>query len=136
MAKNKTEKCRYPSTFSPGQWVHFAAYMTEQICQRKAFLAYSTLPPQFWKIKEWNTYYRFQITVLNRLLKKYSEDAILKTFNEKECSYVYSFNSPVFLKRLNVNKDYVKPKVELIQKESSQIMRPAQKNNHNFMSEL
>ena len=136
MAKNKTEKCCYPSRFSPQQWVHFASYLTELICERKAFQEYTKLPNQFWQLKKWQNYYRFQITVLNKLLKRYTEDAILYTFQDPICKNVYSFNSPLFLSTLEKNKNYTKPKLSVEKQEVIQILRPRFNQNNGFMSEL
>lgn len=137
MAKQRTDKCSWPSKFSPAEWVHFAAYLTEIICERKAFREYKTLPERFWQLPEWRAYYRFQITVLNRLRKRYTDDAIYYSFQSKDCQYTYSFNAPVFLRLLEQNKDYVAPKHTVTEPEQIVMaVRPNFNQKKNFMSEL
>lgn len=94
---NQTEKSRYPSVYSPGQYVTLAQYLCEKVCERAAKKEYKELPLQFWRIKKWSQFYVFQSKLVNKLLKTYKPEAVLHAFNDKRCKSIYSFNAPWFL---------------------------------------
>ena len=75
MSKNRTEKSKYPSRYSPQGWVSAAQYITEVICEKKAQKDKKDLPIKFWEIKEWKSYYRYQITLANKLVKEFGEES-------------------------------------------------------------
>ena len=77
MAKNTTEKSRYPSRYSPEGWVSASQYITELICEKKARTDKKELPIKFWEIKEWCKYYKYQITLANKLIKSHGEDVVI-----------------------------------------------------------
>jgi len=86
MGKNRTEKSKYPSRYSPGGWVTGPQYIIELICERKAKRENVDLPIQFWNLFEWASYYKSQLRSCHQLTKKYSEKAILDMLKEnKSC---------------------------------------------------
>jgi hypothetical protein len=91
----RTEKQKYPSRYSPDGWCHAAQYITEYICEKKARMSKKELPVKFWELPEWLKYFKFQIVLANRLLKEYSEEAIIAALKDSSCFKVYSLNSPV-----------------------------------------
>jgi hypothetical protein len=103
MSKNQTQKSKYPSRYSPEQFVHAAQYITEVICEKKAQTEKKELPIKFWELKEWGKFYKYQITLANKLLKKYGEHAIIAALRDKRMWKTYSLRSP-FLE--NVIKEY------------------------------
>jgi hypothetical protein len=112
MAKKRTEKSKYPSRYSPNGWVHAAQYVTELICEKKAQTEKKELPLKFWELKEWLKFYRYQITLANKLIKEYGEHVVISSLNDKRMWKCYSLRSP-FLK--NVLEEY-KSKQEIAAK--------------------
>ena len=58
MAKNSSNKSRYPSRYSPGGWVSAPQYVTELICESKARQDKKDLPRKFWEDKDWEKYFK------------------------------------------------------------------------------
>jgi|TARA_Y100000592_G_scaffold73358_1_gene114233 hypothetical protein len=117
MAKKRTEKSKYPSRYSPNGWVHAAQYITELICEKKAQIDKKELPLKFWELKEWLKFYRYQITLANKLIKEYGEHVIISALRDKRMWKTYSLRSP-FLK--NVIEEY-KNKQELAMKIAKEV---------------
>jgi len=95
MTKKRTDKSQYPSRYSPGGWVSAPQYITELICEKKAQKDQKELPIKFWEIKEWRNYYRYQITLANKLLKEFAADAIIAALKDKRCWKTYSLRAPM-----------------------------------------
>lgn len=93
MAKDRTEKSKYPSRYSPGGWVSAPQYITEVICEKKAQKDKKELPIKFWEIKEWRNYYRYQITLANKLIKEFGEAPIIAALKDSRCWSTYSLRS-------------------------------------------
>ncbi len=102
MSKKRTEKNKYPSRYSPSGWVSFTQYITELVCEKKALSEGKDLPIKFWEIKEWNSYYKYQITLAAKLAKTYSETAIIKAINE--CYKLTSLRSPILKSIIEKNE--------------------------------
>jgi hypothetical protein len=99
MGKKRTEKNCYPSRYSPHGYVHAAQYITELICEKKAKTEGKELPLKFWELKEWLKFYRYQITLANKLIKQYGEHVVISALNDKRMWKCYSLRSP-FLKNV------------------------------------
>ena len=99
LAKSRSDKSRYPSRYSPGGWVSASQYITELVCEKKAQREKKELPMKFWEDKEWCKYYKYQITLANKLIKQHGEDAIVAALRDKRCWSTYSLRSP-FLKKI------------------------------------
>jgi len=112
MAKQRTEKSKYPSRYSPREWVHAAQYITELICEKKAKTENKELPLKFWELKEWLKFYRYQITLANKLIKEYGEHAVISALQDNRTWKTYSLRSPWLEK---VVKEY-KDKAEIARK--------------------
>ena len=107
MAKNRSEKSRYPSRYSPGGWVSASQYITELVCEKKAQREKKELPIKFWENKEWSKYYKYQITLANKLIKKYGEEPIVAALRDKRCWSTYSLRSPFLEKIIQVKAEQV-----------------------------
>ena len=94
MAKIKTGKSRYPSLYSPSGWVSPSQYITELICERCAKSKGKDLPVKFWNLPDWKKYYKFQITICNRLLKKYLPKSIIAALKDDRGKRIYSLQAP------------------------------------------
>jgi hypothetical protein len=71
-----------------------AKYITELMCERKAYKEKKTLTQKFWRNDYWKPFYAQQILAANSLLKIYSEQAILAALKNKQVSWVYSLRAP------------------------------------------
>ena len=52
-----------------------------------------------WEDKEWCKYYKYQITLANKLINQHGEEAIVAALRDKRCWSTYSLRSP-FLKKI------------------------------------
>lgn len=85
---------KYPSKYSNGKSVSSAQYITEMICEKKAKIDGRDLHYRFWISPEWEKFYRDQIASANKLLKKYTDTAIVKALNNPKASKIYSLRAP------------------------------------------
>jgi hypothetical protein len=133
MPTQQTEKCPYQSIFSPGIWIHLGQYLAERACQNAAKKEYKELPLQFWRIKKWANYLKWQIGLCSKLQKQYRDDAILAAFNDKRCRTVFSLNAPWFIKVIEeyqATEVKEQPKVEIVEVEEIQSVRPTSGGNN------
>jgi hypothetical protein len=96
LAKERSEKSKYPSRYSPQGWVTAAQYIVELACEKKAKKEKKDLPTQFWKLKDWATFYRSQINTANALVKKYGEQAVIAALKNEKTFWMYSLRAPGF----------------------------------------
>lgn len=87
-------KNTYPSRYSNGKTVSAAQYITELICENKAKMDKEDLHHRFWLTKKWEKYYRNQIASANKLVKKYSPQAIVLALKDNRASRIYSLRAP------------------------------------------
>lgn len=115
MANSQTEKCPFPSKYSPGKWVTPAQYLTEIICERRAVKLETILPANFWELEVWQKFFQYQIRLVNQLLKKHSYDIVLSALQDSRWKHVWSFGNQQFCKALHevvvknqtpINTDY------------------------------
>lgn len=90
-------KKQYPSKYSNGKQVSAAQYITEIICEKKAKLNKQDLHFRFWVNREWEKFYRDQIASANKLLKKYSDTAIVRALNSSKAQKIYSLRAPFLI---------------------------------------
>ena len=90
----QTEKSRYPSPYSPGKFVTAAQYIIELICENRAASLKKDLPTQFWKDKEWQSFYKMQLRACHKMLKEYDERAIIKALKDDRCRKTWSLRAP------------------------------------------
>ena len=129
MSKNRTEKSKYPSRYSPDGWVSAPQYITEFVCEKKARKDNKELPRK---------YFRYQITLANKLLKDFPEEAIIAALKDNRCWKTYSLRSP-FLHSI------IKEKEALIQEresvdynvvESKEVKHKTNNNKKSIISKL
>lgn len=94
MSQQRTDKCKYPSKYSPGGWVTPAQYISEIVCENKAAASGISLPIKFWELDEWSKYYRGQIPSANKLLKKYRAESIVKALRTWKGKKIHSLRAP------------------------------------------
>ena len=83
MAKNRTDKCRWPSKYSPGGWVTATQFIIELICEKQAAKKHKDLPIQFWKLPEWQKEFVSQTRAANKLVKKYGPKPIIQAIKKR-----------------------------------------------------
>jgi hypothetical protein len=88
---------KYPSKYSNDKLVSAAQYITEIICEKRAKLNKKDLHYRFWINKEWSKFYRDQIASANKLLKTYSDAAILKALSHPKAQKIYSLRAPFLI---------------------------------------
>lgn len=137
MAKRKTEKCPYQSRFTDS-FVTAAQYITELICEKHAHSVYDgDLPRQFWKIKKWEKYYKYQIGHANRLVKKFPAKAIIDALLSPQTRKVYSLANPTLE---YIIREFVKKEDPVINPErnipDSTREKPRRQTRKNIVSKL
>lgn len=85
---------KYLSKYSNGKTVSPAQYITEIICENKARMNKEDLHYRFWLSKKWSAYYRNQIASANKLLEKYSPEAIVAALRSEVAKKIYSLRAP------------------------------------------
>lgn len=92
--RKRTEKSKYKHQ-STGEYCTCAAYVAEMMCMRNAENKnQGSLPYKFWSKKPWDWTFRRQINAAYKLLKQFSEEALVKAINSKEFSRIFSLNHP------------------------------------------
>ena len=94
MTNLRSDKSNYPSRYSPKGWVSSYQYITELICEKKAQQEGKELPIRFWEIKEWRSFYSYQITLATSLVKKNGEGAVIAALRDRRCYKTYSLRAP------------------------------------------
>ena len=89
MSKNK-----YLSKYSNDKEVSSAQYITELICERKALRDKKDLHYRFWLSKEWERFFKNQIGSAHKLLKSYSDKAIINALLTVPGKKIYSLRAP------------------------------------------
>jgi hypothetical protein len=85
---------KYISKYSNDKLVSAAQYITEIICERKAVKDKQDLHYRFWISKEWSKFFRNQIGSANKLLKQYSDKAIIAALLSRDGQKIYSLRAP------------------------------------------
>ena len=138
MSKNRTNKSKYPSRYSPDGWVSAPQYITEFVCEKKAQKENKELPIKFWEISEWRKYFRYQITIANKLLKDFPEEAIIAALKDRRCWKTYSLRSPflqsIIKEKEALIKDREATEYEIVEKES--IKHKTNNNKKSIISKL
>jgi hypothetical protein len=88
------ESKKYISKYSNNKPVSSAQYITEIICERKAAKDKQDLHYRFWISKEWSKFFRNQIGSANKLLKQYSDKAIVAALLSTDGQKIYSLRAP------------------------------------------
>ena len=130
MSSNRTSKSNYPSRYSPGGWVSAPQYITELICEKKATKDKKELPIKFWEIKEWRNYFKYQITLANKLIDEFGADAIIAAMKDSRCWKTYSLRSPFLRSIIEEKKDQLPQKPTDVDYGVSDKDRPSYKKNN------
>lgn len=99
MAKNRTDKSRYPSNYGGG-WVSAAQYVTECLCVLIAKQEKKELQDKFWNKEPWNKIFRRQVPLAIKLLEEYHPEVVLSVLRDKKCRKIRSFGARYILDSL------------------------------------
>ena len=98
MAKQQTDKSRYPSRYGGSDnYVTGAQYIIELVAEKKARFDKRELPMKFWVHKDWAAFYRRWLRQVHALLKKYDEKAIIRALQSKKCGMRWSLHTEYML---------------------------------------
>ena len=92
MAKQRSEKSRYPSQYGGG-WVSAAQYLTECLCVLIAKQGKKELLDNFWNEKQWTAIFRRQAGLAAKLLKIHPPEVILNALRDRRCWKIRSFGA-------------------------------------------
>lgn len=92
--RKRTEKSKYKHE-STGDYCTCAAYVAEIMCKKNAENRNEgSLPYKFWSRKPWDWTFKRQLFMANKLIKEFSEEAIVKAINSKEFNRIFSLKHP------------------------------------------
>ena len=97
MPRNQTVKSAYRSAYGGG-FISASQYIAEILCEKLAIKQSKRLFFKFWNDKEWKKFFLYQITLANRLLKKFSASDIIKAIKSGD---EYSLKSYTLLSRIS-----------------------------------
>jgi len=139
MAKNRSEKSRYPSRYSPKGWVSAPQYITELICEKMAQRDKKDLPMKFWEIKEWRKYFKYQITLANKLIKEHGEEIVIAALKDERCWSTYSLRAPRLQEIIEEKARAKKERVESVKyniNDSDEVRHRTNNNKKSIVSKL
>lgn len=138
MSKKRSEKSKYPSRYSPKGWVSAPQYITEFVCEKKAQADRKELPIKFWEIDEWKKYFQYQITLANKLLKDFSEEAVIAALKDNRSWKTYSLRSPFLQGIIKEKQASIKERIfkeyEIVEKQ--EVKHRSNNNKKSIISKL
>lgn len=120
--RKRSEKSKYKHE-STGEYCTCAAYVAEIMCKKNAENKnVGSLPYKFWSKKPWDWTFKRQLFAANKLLKDFSEKALVRAVNSKDFRSIFSLNHPNCNKILKKYEKIIKteeaqPKQEIQLKE-------------------
>ena len=92
--RKRTDKSKYKHE-STGDYCTCAAYVAEIMCKRNAENKnQGSLPFKFWNKKPWDWTFKKQMWAAQKILKEYSEEALVKAIHSDEFKGIFSLNHP------------------------------------------
>jgi len=92
--RKRSEKSKYKHE-STGDFCTCAAYVAEIMCKKNAENKnVGSLPYKFWNKKPWDWTFKRQLFTANKLIKEFSEEAIVKAVNSPEFRKIFSLHHP------------------------------------------
>jgi len=116
--RKRTEKSKYKHE-STGDHCTCAAYVAEIMCKRNAENKnVGSLPYKFWNKKPWDWTFKKQLWAAGKLLKDFSEEALVKAIHSNDFKGIFSLNHPkvvgiISKYELLLSKEKDKPKQEI-----------------------
>jgi hypothetical protein len=105
--RQRTEKSKYKHE-STGDYCTCAAYIAEIMCRKNAENKnVGSLPYKFWNKKPWDWTFKKQLFMANKLLKEFSEEAVVKAINSDKFKKIFSLNHPNALSIIREMQEYL-----------------------------
>ena len=119
MGKERTEKSRYQSRYSPDKYVTAAQYIIELVCEKKATFDKTVLPIKFWNLPQWAGFFKCNLRKVHQLLKKFDEKAIIRALNLPQFNNSYSIFTDRFMGLVEQEQGRLdqQSKIEVVQKD-------------------
>lgn len=110
-----------------------AQWLAEQMCERQAAAQNKRLPIKFWSTDtEWNKIWVLQAIFASRLLKKYSEQAIIAAINSKRGRTVYSLANKFLIPLIETAQNDLACKTDTVKEELRQKEAQVEQPRPNF----
>ena len=101
--RKRTEKSKYKHE-STGEYCTCAAYAAEIMCMKYAeHKNVGSLPFKFWNVKPWDWTFKKQLFAARKLIKRYSEEALIRAIRSPEWGKIFSLNNK---KGISIIKKY------------------------------
>jgi hypothetical protein len=128
----------YPSKYSNGKTVSCAQYITELICENKAKKDGEDLHYRFWLSEKWEKFFKSQIASSHKLLKTYSDRAIIAAIKDIRSKSTYSLRSPFLLNIIKEHDKLIKAQNTDLKKEFDRAESPkfVSNNKKGLLSKL
>ena len=139
--RNRTDKSKYKHE-STGDYCTCAAYVAEIMCKKNAEKKnQGSLPYKFWSKKPWDWTFKRQLFVANKLLKTYSEEALVEAVNSNDFKGIFSLNHPKVVKVIIKYEKLIKsqksqPRQEIEVKENPTTRNKGYGNKNNLLNKL
>ena len=92
--RKRTEKSKYRHE-TTGDYCTCAAFVAEKLCLNNAQNRnIGSLPFKFWNVKPWDWTFKRQLMLARKLIKEFSEEALVKAVSSPEFARTFSLNSP------------------------------------------
>jgi len=138
--RKRTEKSKYKHE-STGDYCTCSAYVAEIMCKRNAENKnQGSLPYKFWSKKPWDWTFKKQMWAAQKILKDFSEEALVKAIHSKEFKGIFSLNHPkcigVITKyEIQLDEQNNKPKQEIEVKKKPKV-RTKSYGGNNILNKL
>jgi hypothetical protein len=115
MKRKRTDKSKYKHQ-STGDYCTCAAYVAEIMCMKNAeHKNQGSLPYKFWSTKPWDWTFKRQLFAAQKLLKDFSEKALVRTIHSDEFKGIFSLNNKRVIPILKKYEQIVKQEEEKLQ---------------------
>lgn len=138
--RQRTEQSKYKHE-STGDYCTCAAYVAEIMCRKNAENKnQGSLPYKFWNCKPWDWTFRRQLYAANNLIKRFSEEAVVKAINSDEFKNIFSLNHPKAVSiirkiKLILDSENTKPKQDINIKENAKTRKNTY-GSKNYLNKL
>ena len=112
---------KYPSKYSNGKDVSAAQYISELVCERIAKKDNKDLHYRFWLNKEWEKEFKGQIFAANKLLKLFTDKAIINALLTDKGRKIYSLRAQHLI-------DIIKTQQQIIDNSPEPVLKNIQRN--------
>ncbi len=129
--RKRTDKSKYQHE-STGDYCTCAAYVAEIMCRKNAENKnVGSLPYKFWSKKPWNWTFKRQLFAANKLLKDFSEAALVRAINSPDFRGIFSLNHPNCIKILKKHERIIEAEKSQ-PKQEIEVQHDAKRRNKSY----